>query len=251
MNGLPEFLRLPHAPITEAVIDFRVKLPDGFDVAKFAELRTRLEGDYPKWEEKKLFQLGFKQEGHKEPVQTFNNLGVHGHFFRSADETQVAQFRRDGFTFSRLKPYTSWDETFREASRLWGIYVETTNPSEVSRIAVRYINRILLPLPVAQLSDYLTVPPLLPDGVPTDVTSFFTRAVIQDADTGIAVIVVQALEQLPDGKHIPLILDIDAYRANLSDEPNEELLSKFEQLRNMKNRFFFGSLTAKSIELFK
>lgn len=252
MNDQPqEFPHLPNAPITEAIIDFRVKQQDGFDVGKFAALRPKLEWAYPKWEEKKLLEFGIQQEVGKQRVQSFNDLGVQGHFFRSADGTKVAQFRRDGFTFNRLKPYTSWDEVFAEASHLWNIYVETAAPSEVSRIAVRYINRVLLPLPLGEFAQYLTAPPALPSGVPKLISGFFTRVDIQDADTGIAANVVQALEPLLDGKYVPVILDIDVYRKNLSDEANQALLSKFAQLRNMKNRIFFGSLTPQAIQLFQ
>ncbi len=251
MSQPQAFPNLPNAPITEAIFDFRVKLPDGFDVAKFAALRPWLEQEYPKFEEKKVMQFGFQQEAGKPPVQSMVDLGVHGHFFRSSDETKIAQFRRDGFTFNQLKPYVSWDDAFAEASRLWNIYVETAAPTEVSRIAVRYINRILLPMPLGEFSKYLTAPPALPKDVPKHMSGFFTRVVIQDADSGIAANVVQALEPLLDKTYVPMILDIDAYRQDLSDEPNQALLAKFAQLRTMKNRIFFGSLTPEALQLFQ
>jgi uncharacterized protein (TIGR04255 family) len=251
MNGeTGVFPHLSKAPITEAIIDFRVKLPDGFDIGKFATLRHKLERDYPHVEEKKLLQSGFQQEVGKQPVRIWNELGVHGDFFLSADRTRIAQFRQDGFTFNRLMPYTSWDDVFAEASRLWNIYVETAAPSEVSRIAVRYINRILLPLPLHEFSEFLNAPPVLPADVPPHVTEFLSRIVIQDLDKGIAANVVQALEPLPRVNYLPVILDIDVYRQNLSDEPNQALLLKFAELRNLKNRIFFGSLTPKAIQLF-
>ena len=52
----------------------------------------------------------------------------------------VAQFTRNGFVFSRLKPYEGWETFEAEAKRLWCIYRELAEPSEVQRLGVRFIN---------------------------------------------------------------------------------------------------------------
>ncbi len=63
----------------------------------------------------------------------------------SEDEVKLVQFRLDGFTFNRSKPYTSWEQVFPEAFGLWKEYVSLAAPEFVNRIAVRYINRLDLP----------------------------------------------------------------------------------------------------------
>ena len=45
---------------------------------------------------------------------------VDGYVFTSADGKQVVQYRLDGFTFSRLRPYTRWEEVFAEAQKVMG-----------------------------------------------------------------------------------------------------------------------------------
>src|SRR5258708_35248458 len=84
----------------------------------------------------------------------------------------VAQFRIDGFTFSKLEPYTTWEEVFAEASRLWQLYVAKAQPPEVIRVAVGCINRLRVPGP-ADRSEDLAAPPLLASPSPQRRRQFF------------------------------------------------------------------------------
>jgi uncharacterized protein (TIGR04255 family) len=243
---------LRNAPITEAIIDFRVKLPDPFDVNVFRGLKEQLHERFPKAEEARLFKGGFKVETGL-TSQFSQDMGLHGFLFKSEDDLNVVQFRKDGFTFSRLKPYTSWEEVFPEAWRLWEIYREKSSPENLFRIAVRYINHLRLPLPFQQFSDYLEAPPNLPPDIPQNVSSFLTRQVIHDLDSGIAINLTQALEgSAADTQHAIIILDIDAYKSR-EYQPNDEsvLLQEFEALHKMKNLIFFSSITEETAGLFE
>lgn len=242
---------LINAPIVEALIDIRAKLPKSFEVEKFKSLKDRLHETYPKVEERRLFSGGFEIQKGK-TSQFSKDMGLHGFFFKTEDELYVAQFRVDGFTFSRLKPYTSWEEVLPIARRMWSLYVEIGSPEFITRIAVRYINQLKIPFQFEQFSEILEAPPTLPEGVPDKVSSFLTRQVVHDPVTGIAVNFIQALEgRTPDEQNIVVLLDIDAYK--LQDfEPNDErVFQEFETLRTMKNRFFFNSITERIVRLFE
>src|SRR5207253_4384748 len=98
-----------------------------------------------------------------------------GYTFTSSDGLQAFQSRLDGFTFSRLAPYNGWESFCSEARRLWNIYREVTQPQAVTRAAVRYINRLDLPLPIRDLKDYLrTVPEVSPD-LPQGLSGYFMQ----------------------------------------------------------------------------
>jgi uncharacterized protein (TIGR04255 family) len=252
-ESAPEFPHLKNAPITEALIDFRVRLPAVFDIARLKEAHNQIKDRYPQMDEQKMIEQEFQlQSKEGQPPQcTVRDRGVIGYFFRSADQMNLVQFRRDGFTFNRLYPYTSWNEVFPEASRLWQMFVALAQPEEISRLAVRYINRVQLPLAQLDFSAYLTAPPALPRWSPQNVSSFLSRVVIHEPETGIAANIVQALEPPLNNDYISMILDIDVYEANVSELTPEAALSHFEKLREMKNRIFFGSLTDKAIALFQ
>src|SRR5262249_54904880 len=107
-------------------------------------------------------------------------------------DAALAQFRVDGFTFSKLDPYTTWEAVFSEADRLWRVYVQTAQPVEISRLAVRYFNLLRLPAP-ARLGESLEAPPVLPPPIPQTIREFLMRAVVDDGN-GASAILVEAVE---------------------------------------------------------
>ena len=94
--------------------------------------------------------------------------GVFGFRFFSEDGRYILQMGKYGFTFSRIHPYETWDSFFGEASRTWRLYANRVQPEDVSRIGIRYINRIFMPIPKERedLQKYLTTCPVLPPRVP-------------------------------------------------------------------------------------
>jgi uncharacterized protein (TIGR04255 family) len=163
----------------------------------------------------------------------------------------VAQFRVDGFTFSKLEPYTTWDSVFAEALRLWAVYVKVADPSEVVRIAVRYINRLQVPVP-AQISDYLEAPPLVPPPISQQLRQFLFRFVIDDVSRDASAVIMQASEPLIGPEAIVLFIDIDAFKENLAAAPDDSRLrGMFLQLRDLKNEIFYASITERTAEMYK
>jgi uncharacterized protein (TIGR04255 family) len=247
-----EYTHLSKAPIVEAVIDFRVKLPSDFKLDAFQPLRSQLAKDYPGFEEQQIVQQIIKQEPGSAAEVSTRFSGIHGYRLLSNDGKNVVQLRRDGFTFSRLHPYTRWDEVFAEAWRLWCMYVEAAKPLEVSRIAVRYINRMLFPLPFSNPEEYLKAPPMTAEGWPTKMSAFLSRVVMHEAESEVSVNVIQALEpQAPGQSSVSLIFDIDAYDDVLLPPNDVTIRERFIKLREMKNRVFFNGLTTKAIGLFR
>src|SRR6266446_4750720 len=128
--------RYPHlskAPIVEAVVDFRVKLPSDFKLEVFLALRQQLEKQYPRFDEQQTIEQTLRQEPGKPTEFSTRVLGIHSHRLHSEDGKNIVQLRKDGFAFSRLSPYTTWEELFSEAWRLWQMYVEAAKPQEVSQ----------------------------------------------------------------------------------------------------------------------
>jgi uncharacterized protein (TIGR04255 family) len=241
---------LAHAPIIEAIIDCRVKAPAGFKVDAFQALKAKGVAGYPKIDEQRGFEAEVRVEGNQ-LSQSTKQHGMVGLAFRSTGGENVVQFRIDGFTFSRLSPYTSWDEIFPEAFRLWKMYLEIVAPDFITRIAVRYINKLPISLPLGDFSEYLCSPPVVPSELPRRVATFLTRIVIPESDFGAEAAITQALERSTDPNFVTIILDIDVYRARQYDIDNEKIQSEFEELRQLKNKIFFGSITEKTARLFE
>ena len=243
---------LPNAPITEAVVDFRAQTNLDASLECLGSLPSDLASAYPQREELNHFELQVEQrEGAK--LKTTETGGFVGYRFWSQDRRYAAQFRKNGFTFSRLAPYSDWDTVYGEAIRLFSAYVSRCSVSEITRIAVRYIN--LLKLPEAEVSDFspfLVAPPPFPQEVNAYLSEFLTKVIIADPDSQIRANVIQTIHrgvQIPGV--VPVILDIDVYEQGNLPVDVTLLDERFRALRSMKNRLFFASITEKAAKLFE
>lgn len=239
---------LARAPIVEALVDIRTSIPaSGSASERFAAARSALAESYPQQGPMQSVEARF---GPEEPfTQKTKDLGV---IFRSKDGKNVAQFRLNGFTFSRLDPYSDWPSVFGEAQRLVRLYSQLVPDVLAGRLAVRYINRLKLPLG-APLGKYLTAPPSLPEGVPQSVLEYVSRIVVQEPEHKLAAVITQALEPTIEQTVTSILLDVDAFRdlprPLLLTDPGLELI--FNRLRDLKNRIFFASITDMTAEMYE
>ncbi len=243
---------LDNAPITEAIIDFRVRIPSGADPGQFSSLKKELKDRYPHVVDMKMAEMSFRMIDDK-PVWTPPGEGrIIGYRFESEDKKNVAQFRNDGFTFSRLKPYNNWEHIFEEARNLWSLYVRIASPESIARIATRYINRLKIPLPVYDFKQYLTSSPQIPESLPQGVSSFLSRVLIYDPKLDIAANVTQAFEaNVEESNFVIIIIDIDAYKRGEFNPEENNVWDYFAELRDMKNRIFFEHITEDAARLFE
>lgn len=247
---MTRFPVLSKAPITEAVLDIRIKVREGLRLEQLSSISSAISDQYPDKKERLKWEGKFEFKKGASPISTAEET-IDGYMFTSSDQKkQIFQARLDGFTFSRLKPYETW-ECFRdEAYRLWQIYRDTVSP-EIIRVALRYINKMEIPLPLRDFSDYLTAAPIVPTDLPQGVSSFLTRLVIHEPEIDASAIITQAMEQIVNPKILPIILDIDVFRQKSEGISEEEAWNTFEQLRHFKNKIFDKSITQKAKELFK
>ena len=241
---------LERAPITEALINFRVELPEGFHPDRFDQLADVFRHRFPKKASQKVLHAGFGVRNGQTLTQA-QELQHRGLILKTKRELEIMQLRLDGFTFNRLRPYTSWEQIFPKAYRSWKKYRDHVSPLAVTRLALRYINVLDVPMPKTGFGEYLESPPALLRGAPDVVSGFLTRVVLQDPDSGMSVNLTQALQDAPEPQHVRILVDIDAYKLGRF-EGNEELTaSTFEQLHELKNRVFFSSITEKTASLFE
>lgn len=247
---MAEYSLLKNAPITEALIDIRVRIKEDFSVERFLLLYDAIVDKYPQKKARHKWEGRFEFKKGETPISASTET-VDGYIFTSADGKQLCQARIDGFTFNKLKPYDKW-ETFRdEALRLWQLYKGVISP-EITRVALRFINKIDIPLSpqtVLDFDDYLTAGPNVPKGLPQGIGSFLTRIVIHDPDIDAVTIITQAFEQIVDPKFVPIIFDIDVFKQR-EVMSEEEAWRTLEKLRHFKNKIFFESITEKAKELF-
>lgn len=244
----------PNSPITEAPIDIQVTTADNAKTKPFDQrlndFAARLNDQFPVREER-------VEHVHEIRIDSGVGIDTHsasrkaGYVLFTAVKDKAIQARPNGFAFSKLKPYKNWDALRDEARELWKYYCETMLPSSVIRLAVRYINRIEIPLPLGNFDECVRTGIHIADNVPQAVTEFFFRALIPKPDSQIAAIVTSTIEKSAPEMPVPYIFDIDVFMLNTLDPSSDEVWSQMELLREYKNLIFFNSMTDKAKELFR
>ena len=238
---------LRNAPIREALIDFRVRA--SAEPSALEECAKTFEAEYPKRVGLYKGQFGFSfNEGNVTALPA--DRALVGYRIDSADGHHVVQLRVDGFTFSRLPKYETFDQMREEARRLWKGYAACLRPEAITRAAVRFINVMELPVGGFPLTEFLTAPPALPAALPQALSGFLERVVFQDPKTAASVIVTQAFEGAAGDARYPATLDIDAFRDREFDANDVGVWEYLEGLRNLKNDVFFESVTERTVELY-
>lgn len=245
---MTEYPTLTNAPITEALIDIRVKLPSAFDAIEIGTIYDSIKEQYPEKQEQRISEVKFKLKADAEEISK-SDATINGYRYITSDKKQIVQTRLDGFTFSRLHPYIKWEDLRDEAYRLWNLYKDITSPESITRVALRYINNLNIPMPIRDFGDYLTAPPTVPEELPQGVGSFLTRVVIHEPSIGANAIITQALEQVTDT--VPVILDIDVFKLQTKGIEEKEAWETIETLRHFKNKIFFSSITDRLKEMYK
>ncbi len=233
-------VRYSKAPITEAIVDVRAALPPSVGLADIDALGREELLDYPERQNRLLIEA---------TMQGGNEVGAHakqthiGYVYKAAADPYVAQYRVDGFTLSRLAPYADWPSFQAEAERLWGFYERAFQPVSVTRLAVRYINRLDVPALHFELEDYLCAFPQVPEGIPHSIAGFVVHLKIPQPDIGATLLLNVATAEPPSPDVTSILLDIDVflgvdYRDNL-----DRIWEDLNKLHERKNVVFEACIT--------
>ena len=244
---------LARAPIVEAALAIGATFANPVDQETLASFQGRLGGRYPNKEVRISWTGQVKVTPDAAPQFALApGSGPAGYLFKTADAKQGVQALKDGFSFSRFRPYQDWDTFSKEARDLWERFAVLTKPEKVHRIGLRYINRLELPLPFGDFKEYLlTVPEIAPE-LPQALASFFFRVVMPLDDLkAFGTITETTVEAEATKAVVPVILDVDVFRTGTFPTAADKLWPSFDQLRVAKNRLFFKSLTDKAKDLFR
>lgn len=251
INRAENFAQLPKSPLVEAVLHIQSRPTQPIVPA---ELRARLDGELSGYAfSNELFEctneFTFGKDGAQKSKAKTDWKGLR---YTSADGKQVILFNKDGFVFSRLKPYLSWDCFVKEGLAAWNVFKRVAQPDLVIRIGLRMINRVTIPIGTFQIEDYLATAPQAPKGFDIPYQGFMHHESFALPDTPYGVTVVKTI--LPPVKGEPgpaIVIDIDAFLTPNEMVGDETLVELLTDMRWIKNKVFFGTVTAKTLEAFK
>jgi len=243
---MPEraFPRLSRAPLREALVDIRLREQLPLD---WVEKVNRME--FHGFESSEPMNQGsFRFEVPRDTPARASVTSVQpfGRRYDRSDGSRVLQVTRNGVTLSILKDYTNWDVLRAAAADAWNQFLDSSGPVGISRLAVRYVNGIALPLG-KDYDEYLTAGPRVPPALPQIVNNFIQRVEVPFASDEAVAIITQTLGPSAAGMG-DAVLDIDVYALRLLDGSSQEVWSVLDRLRIIANDIFFSSITEKLLE---
>ena len=239
----PEGEHYQHAPIHEAILEFRVS---GVERSRLDALRSVVE-----------------VSGFQEPAADYDvkaEVGFEGdNLVSNAEQTLVGYraVREDGqravratvnlFSFSWLRPYDRWESFVGEALQLWSGYEEAASPTDITRVSVRFINRINIPRQSVEIKDYLRTAVDISPYLPQALNGFFLQLDIPLSKSDATTRVISTIVQPESPDSTSLILDLDTWRSvdvDLAADGAQALISShLNDLRGLKNYVFEACIT--------
>jgi uncharacterized protein (TIGR04255 family) len=251
INVAEKFDHLPHAPITEAIIQVRGRvLAPWEENSTLTRLKSALP-DYPNRESVRTIQQDLTLSPDAQPETTpVIDLGWSGAVFRNNARTHVANFHRDAFSFSRLAPYETWGQFSAEALRLYQIHLDYSQLTQAQRIGLRFVNEFDAPVDSFNIADFFTQPlPVAHTELPLPRALFFHRDTFIVPDYPYGITVTRTLQ--PASPAPKLILDIDVFTSEPFSAEPAQVRARLDEMRWLKNKIFFGSLTPTALASFR
>ncbi len=240
-------------PAIEAVCEFRFRQAEPWDTTIPFRLYDLLRESYSETPKQEL-TFAPPTSGPEQPGDIVQGEVVPRVELRSSDGSRLLRVAPGTLSVSVMAPYPGWEDFRAQVIAALDAYRTTGGSQSVLRMGVRYINRIRLPQPSVELSDYFTVPPPSPSGLPENLGAFLSRQEFFYDDLPIVLILTVASAPPSEAPqpHAEVILDLDVIQNWPEGESLDlaDALPILEALRTREREAFEACLTDATRKLF-
>lgn len=247
-----EIKTLNNPPISEALLEIRFNPNKDVTTEKLEQFVDSLSTDYPN--KKPVFDQSIEVMFSADNTPKHNiDVQPGGFKITNTQGNRIVIAAIDKLVVSFLPPYRSWPELKDSTKDLFERFVGIVPQTQITRLGMRYINKIKLPLNEDfAFQKYINTFPPLPkyDGLPSTLSVFETTISVplHDIECG-STIRQSAVDSKEDkGKFLTIVLDIDVFQSKNYDSDNwSEIWGVYDNMREKRNAIFFGSLTDEAL----
>ena len=235
----PGYLR---PPIIEAVVGITFSQPVQESVLATAD--RRFAKYYPGHLENEHTSLLVNRIIGPDSRHSVQEQSIRGHRRMSAAMDEIAVLMPDSLTVSQLAPYSGWDTFLARLRRDLAMYKRPATYRKISRIGVRYINRIDIAASgnMVEHEQYLNLYPRTPAEL-GPIVGYGMQTTFHLESIGCFAILSTAPVPSPTLGHASFMLDIDVYKSSDLPMNDDGIFSLLEQIRFEKNRIFEACIT--------
>ncbi len=168
------------------------------------------------------------------------------------DMTELLVIWPSTFTFSQLAPYSGWDDFFGRFVRDWKIWKRANKYRKISRIGVRYINRIDIPFSDSEIKheEFLNIYPKVPGIIPT-LDAYSINIVAKLSHIGCNLKINSSVVPPPLLNHTSFLIDQDIHISSSLPQKDDDIYALLNLIRIEKNKVFESCISDKARELFQ
>ena len=200
----------PNPTIAEALCELHFKLADGVDWKSTlpGEVFKQIQGEFPEMEPVQEVSLGLdigqRGAGTKALATTKTRFR-----FKHRDRPILVQLSDQTFTLNALPRYPGWRTMAADLERLWARISKIIQVSAITRIGLRYINKVAKENPNQPASDWFKESNFIPKDVLAATGRIVCRVDV-DRDAENRVIVTLGTQPADDAdEYGSFVLDID------------------------------------------
>ncbi len=237
-------------PITEAVIGITFSSP--MDTKQLASVNNALQKHYPHKQDVSTFDLSLEFNIKDAGNNKANLKPTLGHRLSTDDQTQLVVLWPNSITLSQLAPYQGWGNFIERFERDWGALKKIMGFQQISRIGVRYINRIDIPAtaPVIEHEQFLNIYPKMPD-ILNPLEAYALQASVTLKDINCQLTINTASVPSPLLEHASFVIDTDISSDKNPPQSDSDLIKLLNNIRTKKNQVFEACISQPARSLFQ
>lgn len=233
-------------PITEAVVG--INFSSQITKTEMDAFEKKFKAHYPNRQTVSNYNIALMMSN-----QISTHLNKQDGYRRSTEDmTQLVVLWPSSFTVSQLAPYQGWDHFYRRFVRDWTLLKKIIGFHPISRIGMRYINRIDIPSkePVVDYEEYINIYPKMPD-ILQPTSSYALQAAVPLKDIDCLLKINSAVVPSPLLGHVSFVIDQDISKEVDPPQNDNDIYELLEKIRAAKNTIFEACVSRRARELFQ
>jgi uncharacterized protein (TIGR04255 family) len=233
-------------PIVEAVV--QITFANSLDLAEVHKFGELLSKTYPTKSDR-VNLSGVMDIKTGEVKAEVERIGLE---FKDVESNKIVILERTSIVLSRLAPYPGWNDFLKWISEEIAVLHKALKGRKVSRIGMRFLNRIDVPFinGLAKVEDYVSIYPQQVSFGGENFSRFFVSFSRSIEGTDLGFNLSCGTTDSPVPNNAAVLLDIDVFHESARSFGAKWIEEKLHSLRLAKNVIFEQSITDSSRLLF-
>lgn len=231
--------------ISEALCEIHFRLPSGPDwrATLFGAVFKQIQNEFPSIEP--ITRIGLQWEASSDGLRQSLVPVQHRMRYKHASKNLLLQLSTNILVVNVLSPYPGWTQMSTDIQNAWVKICEVVQPESITRVGLRYINRIERSREEDTLGDWLASNEYIPQAILTSLPGFLSRLEIYKDIHNKLVVTVGETPGDSDQIYRAIVLDIDRTVEGEIRVDREAIAVELDELHDDVWDVFKASITSR------